>query len=387
MLLFRSIIPLILLFSCKDQAEEETVEASWPWIESAQNEAAPSSDAPTPSYPSNEAPISAAQEPVADALTVEAPTGNIAPQGPADHMSQPSELASDKIGAFALGRILFYDETLSADQQISCGSCHQQQYAFGDNSPTSTGVNGQQSTVNTPPLINLAWSRLFFWDGREDNLEDAIRAHISDPTIFDTTPEQLVQRAENHRDLFEETFPQDAITADNTITAIAHFVRELISFGAPIDLLHDPTIDKIGLTQEQERGILILEERLSTSGGEHYCNNCHVQNSGVNLDNSTQSGLFTIGTILNNGTGNWRVPTIRNISVTGPYLHDGSIPNLAALIAHYNDLPDTVHDGLKDAEGNPIQPQLSEQEIADLVAVLDLFTDETFLTNPRFGKP
>jgi len=300
------------------------------------------------------------------------------------HISQRPVPADNPMtdAGIALGRTLFYESALSSDGSTSCGSCHQQQYAFGDNTPTSTGVNGQ-TTHNTPPLINLAWSTRLFWDGRASSIEDALREHILDPTILDRNPDDIPAVLSDHHNSFEAVFPGDSISAEGTVRALAQFVRSLVSFNATID---DIQTDTVTLSEAQERGRLLLQDRLSTDDGEHLCNRCHARSAHVTGE-GMMSGLFTTGALSDNGTGTWRIPTIRNIAVTAPYFHDGAAVSLAEALGHYNTLPDSVNAALKDTDGTPIRPEFSASDLADLAESLAVFTDQTFLENPAFGPP
>ena len=284
---------------------------------------------------------------------------------------------------FALGRALFYDPALSADGSVSCGTCHQQRYAFGDNQPTSIGAGGASTALNTPPLINLAWSERLFWDGRADSIESALQEHIADPTIFARSLDTLPAALSAHSAGFQAAFSAEP-TAEGAVKALAQFVRGLVSFSAPVDRIYT---SQVSLTAQQERGGALLAERLGLADGEHRCNTCHSRTAGLTEDGSDRSGLFTSGAAARNGTGSWRVPTIRNIAVTAPYFHDGSQAALTDVLAHYSSLPQDVDAALKDEAGAPVRPAFSESDREDLAALLTLFTDPTFLQNPDFSAP
>ena len=288
--------------------------------------------------------------------------------------------------AFQLGRALFYDSTLSSDRTVSCASCHQQEYAFGDNRALSVGAGGLSTYVNTPPLINLAWAPTLFADGRAGSLEEALSEHIREPNIMAATDGAMDAVREAYALRFKEVFPDQADPSSDAsvVKALSTFVRALVSFGAPIDLLKN---DEVVLTDKQQRGTDLMEARLNVPDNENLCNRCHERSHGIGDDDGVSSGLFTHKGPRNNGTGSRRVPTVRNSAVTAPYFQDGSAEDFNALLTHYHSGVADAESALVDAAGKPLTPQFSEEELEAFIAMMGLFTDTDFLSNPRFGKP
>ena len=289
-------------------------------------------------------------------------------------------LTVDKV---KLGKKLFYDPILSLDNTISCASCHLADNGFADPRRLSFGVDNTRGKRNSMALINLAYAQSFFWDGANPTLEDqAIHPIISeiemkgDPA---TIEERLKAHAE-YPDLFTEAF--DAPPSMSTIIdALACFERTMISANAPYDKYVQG--DTSALTPSQVRGMLLFETEQAE------CFHCHA---GYN---------FTDGSFQNNGlyntyedpgrmdiTGNsrdagkFKVPTLRNIEYTAPYMHDGNFKTLEQVMDHY-------------ARGGSDHPNknlfigninLSEQDKQDLINFLKALSDEEFINNPEFRK-
>lgn len=289
-----------------------------------------------------------------------------------------------------LGRRLFYDKRLSADGSMACASCHMPQYSFDDNKPFSIGVNGAVGKRNAMPLINLAWSSSFFWDGRRSSLELQAHDPVVSPSELNTTWPEVVARLQADPDLVERfyrAFGTRAIDSTLVVKAIAQFERTLISFSSRYDQFvfgNNPN----ALSEQEQRGYQIfLQEGL--------CNHCHTE------------GLFTDHAFRNNGldaspgdpgrgaiTGNaqdvgtFKVPTLRNIALTAPYMHDGRFQTLEQVVQHYSSGIAAGSPNLDihlQAAGNGIN--LSPQQQADLVAFLQALTDSSFITNPAFQNP
>ncbi len=304
------------------------------------------------------------------------PAGAITASAPADNA-----LTEERA---RLGRRLFYEPALSRTRTISCGSCHEQENGFADPDPVSSGVDDLQGTRNAPSLSNLAWSQHFFWDGRATSLEEQAGKPIENPVEMDLSLDDAVARLSEQtsyvRD-FEVAY-DDAITADNLRRALASFVRTLVSGHSPYDehLAGDDT----RFSEAAARGEAFF------FGEKAECFHCHTEGA------LTNDGFFNDGSYLDGGDegrkliterlgdlGKFKVPGLRNISVTAPYMHDGSVPTLREVVERY------AAGGL----GHPsTDPQigrfvLSPVELDDLLAFFEALTDPQFLTDPRFSDP
>lgn len=306
-----------------------------------------------------------------------------------------------------LGRFLFYDKKLSANNSMSCGSCHMQSTAFSDapGVAKSTGIRGMQTRRNAMPIFNLAFQEFFFWDGRVSSLEEQSLHPIRDTIEFansvDTVMERL-RRDPMYPPLFKAAFGDETINEDRFSKAIAQFQRSIISAnseydqvkrkGGPNNPFDDPSA---------ERGYRLFH---SLDGAD--CLHCHGE-----TETKFLLGAFgQDGTFVNNGLkaswddegrkevtgrsedlGKFKVPSVRNIEFSFPYMHDGSIPNLDSLIEFYN------FGGHPISTGNNVDPnmefagkgglRLTPQEKDDLKAFLKTLTDYDFLTEEAYSDP
>lgn len=280
-----------------------------------------------------------------------------------------------------LGKKLFFDPILSLDNTISCSSCHLQENAFADPRKVSLGVGNLPGKRNAPAIVNLAYGKSFFWHGSKPTLEQQVSGPIENPVEMINTVAEVVNRMKNHPeypDLCRKAYNSEP-NAYVLTRAIACYMRFLVSCDAPYDRYLEG--DENALTTQQKRGMTIFfNERAE-------CFHCHT---GFNFtDESFQNnGLYLVYP----DSGRWevtgkyediatfKVPTLRNVEVTGPYMHDGSFTTLEEVVEHYNS-------GGKHHfnQSNVIRPLgLTTSEKADLVAFLKSLTDQRFLTNPAF---
>lgn len=304
---------------------------------------------------------------------------------PADFpaLLQPEDNQLDAARA-ALGRSLFYDKRLSRDETIACSSCHLQEHAFADPAPLSLGVDGKLGTRNAPGLFNLAWVTSFFWDGGVPSLELQAVAPILNPVEMDMTLSAVSERLRADADLlaaFEAAYGEGP-SQSSVPRALAAFVRTLVSGDSRWDRFRRG--DTRALSAEEQRGHELF------NGERAECFHCHVgfnlttnafRNNGV-AATDPDPGRQLISS-RNIDAGRFRVPSLRNVAVTAPYMHDGSLGTLEEVVEHY----------ARGGRGHPntdplILPlDLSAREKADLVAFLRALTDEAFLTDPRFAPP
>ncbi len=281
-----------------------------------------------------------------------------------------------------LGKRLFFDTLLSRDETVACGSCHLQEHGFADPRAVSLGVDDKQGKRNASQLANLAWVQTgLFWDGRVKSLEEQAGKPIEDAAEMDLPMDEAIARLKAHADypaLFEQAY--DAPPSADTLTkAIASFVRTLVSANSSYDRYLAG--DEEALSAAQVRG---LELFLSSQTG---CFHCHSE---LTL---TNDGFFNNGSFEDGGDpgrqaltgrtgdlGKFRVPNLRNVAVTGPYMHDGSLETLEAVVEQY--VAGGRGHASTDAQIEPLS--LSDKQQADLVAFLESLTDETFLGDPRY---
>ena len=309
-----------------------------------------------------------------------------------------------------LGRRLFYDARLSGNNTVSCATCHQQQFAFTDGRGTSIGVSGKPLAFNSMSLANLMWgSQRFFWDGRAATLEAQALVPIQNADEMDQDLEQLVAelRADDrYRALFNAAYGE--VSALAISRALASFQRTLISSNSRYDQYLRGEIE---LTAREEQGRKLFmahpDVKVSLRGGN--CIDCHSQfltggfssgldgfsNNGLDDEDHLQPGLQSVtGDPAHRGM--FKVPTLRNIALTAPYMHDGRFATLEEVLHHYNGgirksstlSPLIAEATNRDGESpDEISLHLSEAEQAAIIAFLHTLTDNEFLTEQRFADP
>lgn len=304
----------------------------------------------------------------------------------------------------ALGRKLFFDPILSKNNVQSCSSCHSQEKAFSD-SPLqfSLGVDGLPGKFNAMPLINLAWSPLFFWDGRRSSLEDQALDPINDPLEMHSNWNEAAKKLNDnieYRKLFKEAYNTKNIDSSHVVDALASFEMTLISSNSKFDKF---IRQQAFFTIEEQLGqqIFLSESRgdnlnrppggdcfhCHTVGGNPLTTNYEFFNNG--LDANPKPGLMTV-TGRPEDRGKFKTPSLKNIALTAPYMHDGRFETLQEVIEHYNsgvkDSP-TLDPNLRKDNRVGTGLNLTQPEKDALLAFLLTFTDEEFLTNPDFGPP
>lgn len=285
---------------------------------------------------------------------------------------------------FILGKKLFYDPILSRDNTISCGSCHQQFVAFAHaDHKVSHGIENKLGVRNSPALFNLMWQKEFFWDGGSKHIEVQPIGPITNPVEMDETLENVINKLsqrEEYRSLFKAAFNSDSITSQLMLKAIVQFMGSFISCNSKYDKnKQDPSNNPF--TSDEQAGFDIFQQK---------CASCHVpplftdnsyRNNG--LDETFQdSGRFRI-TNINSDMGKFKVPSLRNIVLTYPYMHDGRFETLDKVLNHYSD--SIKQSATLDASLiNKIS--LTSSEKSKLIAFLNTLTDHEFLKDSRFKE-
>jgi len=370
---------------------------------------------PTDGYPSN----------VLDHLDLPWPPYDYDPELP-DHWQVPGVDALDNTppgnpgtdAGATLGRVLFYDVTLSANETIACATCHAQATGFSDPNRFSEGFEGGLTGRNSMGLSDARFyvNGHFFWDERADTLEDQVLMPIQNEVEMGLTLEELVERVQAqpyYPVLFEQAFGDPAIDEERISFALAQFVRAIVSYRAPydegIEQAGNPGVDFPNYSAQENQGKAIF------FGPVGRCAPCHVGQPpgpppppGVPPPNAA---VFLMSAPANNGLdatttddgvgaitgdpaqdGLFKSPSLRNVELTAPYMHDGRFDTLDEVVEHY-DNGVQAHPNLDPRlrtpgpGGQPQQLNLSDQQKAALVAFLRTLTDDALIDDVRFSDP
>ena len=313
---------------------------------------------------------------VDDKLPAGFPAGSPATRAPADNALTEARAQ--------LGKRLFFDKQLSRTALVSCGTCHLPDNAFSDPKAVSAGVDDRRGTRNAPALVNLAWGESFFWDGRVATLEEQAGKPIEHPDEMDLAlPDAVARIASDARyaQAFDDAYG-GPVTEVSLRLAIASFVRVLVSGESPYD--RHLRGDDAALAEAERRGEEIF---LGEKGN---CFHCHpagmLTNEGFFNNGSATDGGDSGRQMVTNRTGDagkFKGPGLRNVEVSAPYMHDGSLATLEDVVDHY----------ARGGNGHPatdpaIEPLgLSAAEKSDLVVFLRALTDRSFLADPRWTPP
>ncbi|MFK7800421.1 MAG: parallel beta-helix domain-containing protein [Anaerolineae bacterium] len=319
-----------------------------------------------------------AQEPVIPAAEAGAGSSSVLPSYTGLQREFP-ELEAPDPAAVELGRNLFFDAILSADNDMSCASCHQPEKGFADGRTVAETADGTKLARNAPTLWNVGYLGEIFHDGRASSLEEQAETALLESTEMNADPDQTVAELEaipEYVELFEEAFGADSVNFENVALALAAFERTLITKDAPFDRY--AAGDFAALTPAQRRGLTLFRS------GATRCFECHA-NPTFHTDTfrviGVQSGDPGRAGVADNGIeGSFRVPSLRNIALTAPYMHNGEFETLEEVIQFYADGGGRQFGDTNDNIDAFIQGfELNTQEKSDLVAYLHALTDESQL--------
>jgi cytochrome c peroxidase len=306
-----------------------------------------------------------------------------------------------------LGRVLFYDKKLSANGSIACASCHQQSLAFSDDAILSLGFEGGTTRRHSMSLINARWydRGRFFWDERAESLEEQVLMPFQDPVEMGMTIEEVVQQVQAldyYPDLFEDAFGSPDIDSNRIAAALAQFIRSIVSVDSKYDIgrqgVANPRMNFTNFTTSENNGKRLFFDPVPLGGGG--CIGCHSTEAFINPDNGpTNNGIDSISTTdlgvfeaiaLPRFLGAFKVPSLKNVEHSAPYMHDGRFATLEEVVEHYNsgiqDHPNLAP-ALRDPNGDPVRLNFTEQENTDLVNFLKTLTDDAISTDVKFSDP
>jgi cytochrome c peroxidase len=286
---------------------------------------------------------------------------------------------------FQLGRNLFYDPILSRDKTISCASCHSPNNGFTHiDHNISHGIEGKMGTRNSLALVNLAWSRNFMWDGGVNNLEVQPLNPITNPLEMDEKLENVIaklQQSKKYKALFSKAFGDEKITSQRLLKALAQFTAMLKSSDSKYDKV---VRGEASFTQQEQKGYELFKANCASCHTEPLFTSDKFENNGLKPDGFFKDGGRIKITKNNKDSLRFKVPTLRNIELTKPYMHDGSIKSLEMVLFHYTD---DIYKSTTLSKQLTKKIVLNEKDKLNMMLFLKTLTDEGFIKNQRFQYP
>ncbi|WP_299823805.1 cytochrome c peroxidase [uncultured Pontibacter sp.] len=301
-----------------------------------------------------------------------------------------------------LGRFLFYEKKLSGNNTMSCGSCHQQDKAFTDGKALAVGIQGKDHRRSAMSLANLLWVSQLNWDGSATSLEEQARVPIENEVELHQSLAGAVQKlqvAELYPPLFKKAFGSETVTEENLLKALAQFQRTLISGNSRYDRYLQK---KEELTPDELEGMKLFLTHPEPGQGLRgaNCGDCHggtllslqtFHNNGLDVELKDNGMGDITGNPRHNGL--FRAPSMRNIALTAPYMHDGRFKTLEEVLDHYNDhmqygspnISPLIVEASNEVGGKTLQ--ITEEEKRKIIAFLHTLTDTTFIKDKRFSDP
>lgn len=303
-----------------------------------------------------------------------------------------------------LGRMLFYEKRISEDMMISCASCHKQEFAFGSDKPLDRKVHGGMTSRNSSVLFNLAFTKEFFWDGRTKTLESTCKdALIGEQNFNISFVKDRLLPEQQYKDAFQAAYNTTEPTVDMVEKALANFIRTMVSGGSKVDKGAAEGNPKKYLSVVESEGLDIFD------GEDGDCFHCHgtpigtplmtdnlFHNNGIDSFSDyiqfTDKGLGGVAGAAQNQIGTFKTGSVRNLSYSKPFMHDGRFPHLDAVLQHYNSglSKDPNRNKFFDPnmkKANQGGVQLSPAKLARLKAFLLALDDPEFIADTIFSNP
>jgi len=292
---------------------------------------------------------------------------------------------------FELGKKLFYEGKLSSDGVVSCAFCHQQKFAFTHHGhQLSHGVEDREGTRNTPPIQNMAFQNQFSWDGAAFHLDMFPIIPITNPVEMDETVTNILEKLRQdaaYRKLFSQAFEDGQINADNTFKAMSQFMLMMVSANSKYDKY--VRVEKGGEFSEQEKkGLELFKAKCASCHNSDLFTDDSFRNNGLPINPEVNDlGRMTV-TLIEEDKYKFKVPSLRNIELTAPYMHDGRFGSLKSVLNFYTTgVQETQNlDPILKNEDGTLGISINEQEKEDIIAFLKTLTDEEFITDKRFAE-
>lgn len=288
---------------------------------------------------------------------------------------------------FALGKKLFYDGRLSRDGSISCGDCHQQSAGFAHaDHRVSHGVDNQLGTRNSPALFNLAWQNTFFWDGGVHDLDLFSISPIENPIEMDEKMPNVIKKLQSdnsYPSMFQNAFGTNEINGTRTFQALSQFMNMLVSSNSKYDRYKRGEAAII-LSSDELSGLALVQEKCQSCHKGELFSDFSFRNNGVGAGKDVGRALITLN---QEDNYKFKVPSLRNLGYSSPYMHNGRFLNLDAVLNHYsNEIKGSPTLDVALQNGNVNGIVLTEKEKKDIIAFLNTLNDETFIKDKRFSE-
>lgn len=288
---------------------------------------------------------------------------------------------------FELGRRIFYDTRLSKDSTVSCATCHQQFAGFSNlDHPLSHGVYGLFGVRNAPGLFNDAWQKTFFWDGGVVNIENQPINPMQNPVEMGETLQDVINKISSdatYPGMFKNAFGDPTVNSQRIFKALALFMVSMVSDNSRYDKYMRGDADG-SLTTQELHGLQVFRDKCASCHKEPLFTDLSYRNNGLTVNPSlNDSGRFRI-TLDPDDWHKFKVPSLRNVALTAPYMHDGRFTTLDAVVEHYRT---GIYQSptLDTALTNGIS--MTDSDKADVISFLQTLTDTSFVHDSRFAQP
>jgi cytochrome c peroxidase len=320
-----------------------------------------------------------------------APLANIMLEEPShfpapNYRFESNPLSNEK---FQLGRMLFYDPVLSRDSTISCASCHQQFVAFAHSDhPLSHGIDNQFTTRNSPAISNLVWQKEFFADGGVVHIENIAIAPIQNSREMDEKLSHVVyklNRNNRYKQAFKNAFQKDTIDSQQLLFAMTQFMGTMVSSKSKYDTY---ATTGQGFSAQEVEGLALFKKNCTPCHQEPLFSDFTYRNNGIDTEFSKDAGRARVTSIAAD-SGKFKVPSLRNVALTAPYMHDGRMKTLNDVLSHYQSkvkMSSTLDEQFKLAN-NKVGIVLTNEEKDKIILFLNTLTDNTFITDAKFSNP
>lgn len=292
---------------------------------------------------------------------------------------------------FELGRQLFYEPRLSRNNTIACGSCHILSAAFTHHGhDVSHGIDDRLGIRNPMPIFNMAWQKEFFWDGGVFDLDMSPVNAITNPVEMDESVSNVLSKLRkdfDYQQRFKKAFGSEGITDERFFKALSQFMLMAISANSKYDQVMRKE-NGVSFTDAEKKDYLFYQNNCSRCHTEPLFTDRDYHNNGLSPNHAHDIGRDTV-TLNHNDRYKFKTPSLRNLSYTGPYMHDGRFLTLDRVLEHYrNGMVDskTLDPGFRKADGT-LGISMSDEEKANLLAFLKTLNDASFVNNKMLGEP